>query len=146
MRKSIVMSAAAGVMPIGQEQQPRVPFDLSKEYDLSKYGQRFSQQVSLVNPLRFFTSKKRILEANDEVIAYNEKAKEGEVLMTEAEIKSLKESSKIAGGAIHPDTQKIIPWYMRLSGFVVFNMPIVMAILFVKVQTPLFGAFIQWCN
>ena len=35
---------------------------------------------------------------------------------------------------------------MRLSGFVVFNMPLVFAVLFVKNQTPLFNATMQWAN
>lgn len=50
------------------------------------------------------------------------------------------------GGAIHPDTGKLIPWYMRLSGFVVFNFPMVFVILFYRNQTPLFNAGMQWLN
>ena len=98
-----MMSAAgAGTTAPGPD---RIPFNLDKEYDLSKYNQRLKQQVNLVNPLRFFTSKKRILEAKEEVAQYKEKAKEGEVMLTQTEINRLRESNSIVGSAIHPDTQ-----------------------------------------
>jgi hypothetical protein len=45
----------------------KLPFDLNKEYDQSKYKDRFLKQAQLVNPLLFFKSKKRILEAQEEV-------------------------------------------------------------------------------
>jgi len=35
---------------------------------------------------------------------------------------------------------------MRLSGFVVFNAPIVLAVMFTRNQTPAFNAFMQWVN
>ena len=74
------MSAAAAAGSMGMDKNGRVAFDLSKEYDTSSYNGRFLQQVNLVNPLRFFTPKKRILEAKDEVNAYKKKQEEdGEV-------------------------------------------------------------------
>lgn len=54
------------------------------------------------------------------------------VYLTPEEIIRVKENNAIVGSAIHPDTNAIIPFYMRLSGFVVFNFPIVFAVLFVK--------------
>jgi hypothetical protein len=35
---------------------------------------------------------------------------------------------------------------MRLSGFVVFNVPLVFSVLFVRNQTPLYNATMQWLN
>ena len=35
---------------------------------------------------------------------------------------------------------------MRMSGFVVFNMPLVFAVLFTRNQTPMFNAGMQWLN
>lgn len=65
--------------------------------------------------------------------------------MTPEEIEKIKRASNIVGGAVHPDTNEIIPFYMKLSGFVVFNMPLVFAVLFAK-QTPIFNAGAQWAN
>lgn len=60
--------------------------------------------------------------------------------MTKEEIERVRKNSAIVGGAIHPDTNEIIPFYMRLSGFVVFNFPLVFAVMFVRNQTPVFNA------
>ena len=62
------------------------------------------------------------------------------------EIEKVKSASRIAGGAVHPDTNQIIPFYQRLSGFVVFNAPIVFAVMFTPNQTPAFNALMQWVN
>ena len=66
--------------------------------------------------------------------------------MKPEEIEELKKANRIAGGAVHPDTNQIIPFYQRLSGFVVFNAPIVLAVTFTPNQTPLFNTFMQWVN
>lgn len=68
------------------------------------------------------------------------------VYLTPEEIVKIKQANAIAGSAIHPDTNKVIPFYMRLSGFVIFNFPIVFAVLFVRNQTPAFNATMQWVN
>ena len=52
------------------------------------------------------------------------------LMMSEAEISELKLASKIVGGAVHPETNEIIAWPMRLSGFVSFNIPILALMLF----------------
>lgn len=69
-----------------------------------------------------------------------------QVYLSEDEIKKVKQWNAIVGSAVHPDTKEIIPFYMRLSGFVVFNMPLVFAVLFVRNQTPAFNAAMQWAN
>jgi len=52
----------------------------------------------------------------------------------------VRRANAIVRSAIHPDTKEIIPFYMRLSGFVIFNVPLVFSVLFVKNQTPVFNA------
>ena len=52
--------------------------------------------------------------------------------MTPEDIDKIKRASNVVGGAVHPDTNEIIPFYMKLSGFVVFNMPLVFAVVFAK--------------
>lgn len=56
------------------------------------------------------------------------------------EVEQIKYASKVVASSVHPDTNKIIPRYMRMSGFVPFNMPIVMAVLFTRNQSPAFNA------
>jgi hypothetical protein len=66
------------------------------------------------------------------------------VLLKEGEIQELKYAERVVGSSVHPDTGLIIPFYMRMSGFVLFNVPIAFAVLFTKNQTPAFNAFFQW--
>lgn len=54
------------------------------------------------------------------------------VMVKEDEAREISWADKVAASAVHPDTGKIIPFYMRMSGFVVFNVPIVFAVLFTK--------------
>lgn len=97
------------------------------------------------NPLLFFTTHSDIKEARD--LVYKQKLREeaalklnaGEVRLTAEEIEALRKADKIVGGAVHPDTNEIIPFYMKLSAFVPFNIPILLLTLFVKNQTPLFN-------
>ena len=62
------------------------------------------------------------------------------VYLTPEERDRVRKNNFIAGSAVHPDTNQIIPFYMRLSGFVVFNFPLVFAVMFVRNQTPMFNA------
>ena len=57
------------------------------------------------------------------------------VYLTPEEIERVKANNAIFGSSVHPDTNKIIPFYMRLSGFVIFNIPLVFGVVFVKNQT-----------
>lgn len=66
--------------------------------------------------------------------------------MKPEEAEEMKKCDKIVGGAVHPDTQEVIPFYMKLSGFVPFNVPLLMLCLFVRNQTPLFNVGVQWLN
>ena len=62
------------------------------------------------------------------------------IYMTPEEIEEIRYASRVVGSAVHPDTNEIIPFYMKMSGFVPFNMPLVFAVLFVRNQTPVFNA------
>lgn len=129
----------------------KLPFRLDQEFDLSTYQGRFQSHVKRVNPLLFFTPEKRIKEAIDEHFKFKlrEEAASNlgsQVYLKPEEIERVKENAAIVGSAVHPDTQKIIPFYMRMSGFVVFNMPLVFAVLFTRNQTPMFNAGMQWLN
>ena len=61
-------------------------------------------------------------------------------MLKENEIKEISYANKVVGSAVHPDTGEIVPFYMRMSGFVIFNVPIAFAVLFTKNQTPAFNA------
>lgn len=53
-----------------EKMKGKEPFDLDAEFDLSTYQGRFYLQVNKVNPLLFFTPRKRIEEARDELLKY----------------------------------------------------------------------------
>jgi len=67
-------------------------------------------------------------------------------MMKPEEIEDVRQAYRIVGGAVHPDTNEIIPVPMRLSGFVVFNVPIATLVIFKANQTPLFTAAMQLAN
>ena len=97
-----------------------------------------------LNPVMFFVSKAQILEARDAIDKYRarlEAAKniDSKIYLLPEEIEKIKRYNSIVSVAVHPDTKEIIPFYMKLSGFVVFNMPLVFMVLFAK-QTPVFNA------
>ena len=107
--------------------------------------------MSRLNPMLFFNSDKEIKRNHDLVTSYKlrlEAAKQmgTSVMLEQTEIDEIKQANRVAGGAVHPDTNEIIPFYMRLSGFVVFNAPLVFAVMFTPNQTPLFNAAMQWIN
>ncbi len=58
-------------------------------------------------------------------------------MLKDDEISDIRYANNVAGSAVHPDTGEIIPFYMRMSGFVIFNVPIAFAVLFTKNQTPM---------
>ena len=66
--------------------------------------------------------------------------------MPREDVDRIRFANYVVGSAVHPDTQQVIPFYMRMSGFVVFNVPLVFAVLFVKNQTPAFNAAMQLAN
>ena len=47
---------------------------------------------------------------------------------------------------MHPDTNEIIALPMRLSGFVWFNVPVLVGMSFIPNQTIALNMFFQWAN
>ena len=56
----------------------------------------------------------------------------GTVYYTDDEIYKIRKNNSIVQSAIHPDTNELIPFYMRLSGFAVLKTPIIVGLLFVR--------------
>lgn len=54
------------------------------------------------------------------------------IMLKQNEIEDIKYASKVVASAVHPDTGEVIPAYMRMSGFVIFNLPLLFAMLFTK--------------
>lgn len=126
-------------------------FSLKTQFDLDTYNGRFRCQLSRNNPLLFFTSNATIAESRELIYKHRmrEEVAEGlgqKVFLKQEQITELKKADRIVGGAVHPDTNEIIPFYMRLSGFVAFNTPLVLLCLFTRNQTPLFNTGMQWVN
>lgn len=99
----------------------------------------------------FFTSEARIKEARDLVLKQRLREEAcrnlgSQVMLKPEQISELRTADNIVGGAVHPNTNEIIPLHMRLSGFVVFNTPLALIMLFTRNQSPLFNAFMQWVN
>jgi len=85
----------------------------------------------------FFVSKKTIETCKEKVDAFKMREEasnriNSKVYLKEDEVKDMIKCNRIVGSAVHPDTGKIVPFYMRMSGFVIFNMPIVFAVLFTR--------------
>lgn len=120
------------------------------EYDQSTYSGRFLHFLDVVNPKRFFLSENTIKEALEKVERFKireEVAKnlKHDIYMTQEEIETLVEQKKIVDSAVHPDTKEQIPFYFRMSGFMLMNTPILFGVLMTK-QTPINIAFFQWLN
>ena len=67
------------------------------------------------------------------------------ILLTKEEIKKLRTAETVVSTAIHPDTNKFIPWTVRCSSFVVMNLPIGFGFI-VAAPTPFNTIFWQWVN
>jgi len=113
-------------------------FSLKKsEFNLDTYWGRFKHMYTRINPTLFFVSKKTIETCKEKVDAFKMREEasnriNSKVYLKEDEVKDMIKCNRIVGSAVHPDTGKIVPFYMRMSGFVIFNMPIVFAVLFTR--------------
>jgi hypothetical protein len=67
------------------------------------------------------------------------------VLLTDAEIAQLRKYQTIVNASIHPDTNKPVPWVMRMCAFVPTNLPIIFGMLMTP-PTPANTIFWQWIN
>lgn len=99
----------------------------------------------------FFVSNATIEECKDKVEKFKlrEEASKNinaKVYLKEPEIEEILYANQIVESACHPDTGHVIPIYQRMSGFVIFNVPIVFAVIFTRNQTPAFNASMQAVN
>jgi CxxC motif-containing protein len=120
------------------------------EYSQHTYKGRFMHFLDVVNPKRFFISNARIKEAQDKVRQFKIKEEVSknlniDIYISQEEVQQLIENKKIVGSTIHPDTGERIPFYFRMSGFIIFNAPILFGVL-MTAQTPLNIMFFQLVN
>uniref|UniRef100_A0A7S3CLF2 Sideroflexin n=1 Tax=Strombidium rassoulzadegani TaxID=1082188 RepID=A0A7S3CLF2_9SPIT len=74
-----------------------------------------------------------------------EKTGRGEILLNRKQIKELRTAETVVSTAIHPDTGHLIPWPMRLSSFIIMNLPISFGMV-VAAPTTFNTIFWQWVN
>ena len=67
------------------------------------------------------------------------------VMLSESEIGKLRQLQTIVNASIHPDTNKPVPWVMRMCAFVPTNLPIIFGMLMTP-PTPMNTVFWQWIN
>eukprot|EP00347_Sterkiella_histriomuscorum_P004262 403361121 len=146
------MKGKKDLTPEQEDFKDRKEFSLKKsEYDLETYWGRFQHQFTRINPSLFFVSKKTIKECQEKIEKFKirEEAADNigaKVYLKPDEIKEHIYANRVVGSAVHPDTKQIQDPYLRLSGFVIFNVPIVFFVLFTRQQTPMFNAGMQWIN
>jgi tricarboxylate carrier len=66
-------------------------------------------------------------------------------MLTQTEIAELRKLQTIVNASIHPDTNKPVPWVMRMCAFVPTNLPIIFGML-MSPPTPFNTMFYQWLN
>uniref|UniRef100_A0A7S3IEW7 Sidoreflexin n=1 Tax=Strombidium inclinatum TaxID=197538 RepID=A0A7S3IEW7_9SPIT len=131
------------------EDQERSPFDVNAaQFDSSTYLGRFKMSASQLNPLLYLTPRQTVVDSQKLVADYKIKQEAtGEPLMlSTTEIEAYKKATRVVASAVHPDTGEIVPRPMRFNGFAYFNVPLISTMLFMKNQTPLFNAALQWLN
>mmetsp|Transcript_44935 Transcript_44935/g.43511 ORF Transcript_44935/g.43511 Transcript_44935/m.43511 type:complete len:127 (-) Transcript_44935:483-863(-) len=69
----------------------------------------------------------------------------GKLQVTWKELEELTHARRIVESSVHPDTNKLIPLVMRMSGFVILNVPILAIMLFSRL-TPFQNAIMQMLN
>lgn len=67
------------------------------------------------------------------------------MILSEIDIKNLRQKKRIVDASIHPDTGMPVPWIMRMCSFVPTNVPIIFGMLLTP-PTPMNTAFWQWLN
>ena len=126
------------------------------EFDTDSYLGRFKHMITRINPRYhfslsnnvfslFFISNSKVEESKEKIEKFRLREEAATnlgsaVYLKQNEIDDLISSNRIVGSAVHPDSGKIIPFYARMSGFVIFNVPLVFAVMFTRNQTPLMNA------
>lgn len=131
----------------------KVAFSIEEpEFDENTYMGRFEAFRKTANPFHAFYTNSRILKMKQ--LIDDQKVKEREtfektgkrqVMLTRNEIKEIRVAETVVSTAIHPDTGKMIPWWLRFSSFLPMNIPISFGFIFAA-PTPFNTIFWQWLN
>lgn len=127
------------------------PFRLDEpQFNMNTYFGRMSHFFRVFNPMNSFYTNQQIEEMQRELAkqrtAENEAQAQGKkVYLSQGEIKNLRKMQTIVNASIHPDTNKPVPWVMRMCAFVPTNLPIIFGMLMTP-PTPLNTMFWQWIN
>ena len=119
-------------------------------YDLSNYYGRFMSVWSSTNPLLFLVSNQKVRDWQEFLKRYKEqertaKQKNDKLWLTKSEIAQIKKADSIVRSAVHPDTNELIPRYMRFSAYLYANIPINFGLLLSN-PTTFNIALWQWIN
>ena len=131
----------------------KIPFTIEEpEFDETTYVGRFQAYRKTSNVFNAFHSNKAITEMQKLVQAQKDREDEAEkktgyreVKLTRKEIQEIRTAQTVVSTAIHPDTGKFIPWFMRLSSFVPINLPIAFGMVMTP-PTPFNTILFQWLN
>ena len=113
------------------------------EFDMTTYSGRFMSFRKICNPFIAFYSNKKIMKMQ-KLLEEQKDAEEKNWIMhgdykmplTEEQILKLKIARTVVRTAIHPDTGEFIPWPMRMSSFIIVNLPISYGMI-ITAPTPL---------
>jgi len=116
------------------------PFDPKGErFSQKTFGGRFAKMLLACDPMLLLYSKEDIRKQQQLLESFAASGKS-----TATDNHALWEAKRIYGSAVHPDTGDIIPRPFRMSGFVVFNGPICVAMVASTSTLPLL--FWSWVN
>ena len=121
------------------------------EFDNSYFG-RFEEFRSVADPFKAFFTNGRIREmqamlerVKDEEQKHFKETGKKHMQRSAAEIRQIRTAQTVVSTAIHPDTEKMIPWALRFSSFLPMNIPISYGFI-CAAPTPFNTIFWQWIN
>ena len=131
----------------------KIPFSLKDpQWDENTFWGRFESFRASVNPLHAFYTNNKINQfrslVQEQEKAEAEQVKENgnsRIPKTPEEIKKLRVAQLVLETAVHPDTNKLIPWTCRFSSFIPMNLPLEYGFIMAP-PTPFNTIFWQWMN
>jgi hypothetical protein len=116
-----------------------LPFSANgQRYDQDQFAGRFCRMLLACDPRLLFYSETEVRQAQTLVQTASEYADDRSMDRT------LWEARRISEAALHPDTGEIMPRPFRMSGFVLYNGPMCVAMV-VSTSTPTL-LFWSWVN
>ena len=135
---SIVSLAAAIVENVTADSVPK--FDpRGQRYDAESFQGRFSRMLLACDPRLLLYTEDQVKRSQGMVKNWQE-IEDGSKEMDRA----LWEAKRIVDGALHPDTGDVIPRPFRMSGYVMYNGPVCVAMVASQSTLPLL--FWSWIN